>query len=427
MQFANQPLAERLRPTSLDEYIGQEHLVGKGAVLRKMIESGKISSFLLWGPPGVGKTTLAKIIANTLNRPFYTLSAINSGVKDVRDVIDKAQRGQFFNHPNPILFIDEIHRFSKSQQDSLLGAVEQGVVTLIGATTENPSFEVISPLLSRCQVYVLKHLEKDDLLKIVDMAVTKDSYLKDRKIKLAESEALLRFSGGDARKLLNVLELVVNADNEEETVITNDLVVDRLQNNLAMYDKNGEMHYDIVSAFIKSMRGSDPDASVYWLARMIDGGEDIKFIARRMLILAAEDIGLANPNALLLAQSTFDAVHKIGNPEARIILSQCAIYLATSPKSNSAYMAIDEALAMVRSTGDLPVPLHIRNAPTKLMKELGYGKEYKYAHSYENNFVDQDFLPKEIKDKRFYTPQNNPQEVKILERLKSLWGKRYGK
>lgn len=427
MSFANQPLAERLRPTSLDDYIGQEHLIGEGAVLRKMIESGKISSFLLWGPPGVGKTTLAKIIANTLNRPFYTLSAINSGVKDVRDVIEKSQRNQFFNQPNPILFIDEIHRFSKSQQDSLLGAVEQGVVTLIGATTENPSFEVISPLLSRCQVYVLKHLEKEDLLKIVEMALTKDAYLKTRKVELKESEALLRFSGGDARKLLNVLELVINANEDEETLITNSLVIDRLQNNMAMYDKNGEMHYDIISAFIKSMRGSDPDAAVYWLARMIDGGEDVKFIARRMLILAAEDVGLANPNAMLLAQSTFDAVHKIGNPEARIILSQCAIYLATSPKSNSAYMAIDAALALVKSTGDLPVPLHIRNAPTKLMKELGYAKDYKYAHSYENNFVEQDFLPKEIKDKQFYTPQNNPQEVKILERLKSLWGKRYKK
>lgn len=427
MQFANQPLAERLRPSSLDEYIGQEHLIGEGAVLRKMIESGKISSFLLWGPPGVGKTTLAKIIANTLNRPFYTLSAINSGVKDVRDVIDKAQRTQFFNQPNPILFIDEIHRFSKSQQDSLLGAVEQGIVTLIGATTENPSFEVISPLLSRCQVYILKSLEKDDLLKIIQLALTKDAYLKDRKIEIAENEALLRFSGGDARKLLNVLELVINADEDETTVITNEKVIDRLQNNMAMYDKNGELHYDIISAFIKSMRGSDPDAAVYWLARMIDGGEDIKFIARRMLILAAEDIGLANPNALLLAQSTFDAVHKIGHPEARIILSQCALYLATSPKSNSAYTAIDDALATVKATGDLPVPLHLRNAPTKLMKEIGYGKEYKYAHSYEKNFVEQDFLPKEIKNKRFYTPQNNPTEIKILERLKSLWSKRYDK
>mgnify|MGYP000553616594 FL=1 len=427
MQFANQPLAERLRPSTLDDYIGQEHLIGEGAVLRKMIESGKISSFLLWGPPGVGKTTLAKIIANTLNRPFHTLSAINSGVKDIRDVIEKAQRNQFFNQPNPILFIDEIHRFSKSQQDSLLGAVEQGIVTLIGATTENPSFEVISPLLSRCQVYVLKHLDKKDLLKIVEMALTKDPYLKTRKIEIKEDEALLRFSGGDARKLLNVLELVVNADENELTVITNEMVIDRLQNNMAIYDKNGEMHYDIISAFIKSMRGSDPDASVYWLARMIDGGEDVKFIARRMLILAAEDIGLANPNALLLAQSTFDAVHKIGNPEARIILSQCALYLATSAKSNSAYLAIDEALALVKSTGDLPVPLHIRNAPTKLMKELGYGKDYKYAHSYEKNFAEQDFLPKEVKNKRFYTPQNNPLELKILERLKSLWGKRYDK
>ncbi len=427
MPFANQPLAERLRPATLDDYIGQEHLIGEGAVLRKMIESGKISSFLLWGPPGVGKTTLAKIIANTLNRPFYTLSAINSGVKDVRDVIEKAQRNQFFNQPNPILFIDEIHRFSKSQQDSLLGAVEQGTVTLIGATTENPSFEVISPLLSRCQVYVLKHLEKTDLMKIVEMALTKDSYLKTRKIEIRENEALLRFSGGDARKLLNVLELVVNANEDEATVITNELVIDRLQNNMAIYDKNGEMHYDIISAFIKSMRGSDPDATVYWLARMIEGGEDVKFIARRMLILAAEDIGLANPNALLLAQSTFDAVHKIGNPEARIILSQCAIYLATSAKSNSAYSAIDEAIALVKSTGDLPVPLHIRNAPTKLMKELGYGKDYKYAHSYEKNFIEQDFLPKEIKNRRLYTPQNNPLEIKILERLKSLWGKRYDK
>lgn len=427
MQFANQPLAERLRPATLDDYIGQEHLIGEGAVLRKMIESGKISSFLLWGPPGVGKTTLAKIIANTLNRPFHTLSAINSGVKDIRDVIEKAQRNQFFNQPNPILFIDEIHRFSKSQQDSLLGAVEQGIVTLIGATTENPSFEVISPLLSRCQVYILKHLDKKDLLKIVEMALTKDPYLKTRKIEIKEDEALLRFSGGDARKLLNVLELVVNADENEITVITNDLVLDRLQNNMAIYDKNGEMHYDIISAFIKSMRGSDPDATVYWLARMIEGGEDVKFIARRMLILAAEDIGLANPNALLLAQSTFDAVHKIGYPEARIILSQCAIYLATSAKSNSAYTAIDDALALVKSTGDLPVPLHIRNAPTKLMKELGYGKDYKYAHSYEKNFAEQDFVPQEIKKHRLYKPQNNPLELKILERLKSLWGKRYDK
>ena len=425
MQFSNQPLAERLRPAKLDDFIGQRHLIGEGAVLRKMIESGNVSSFLLWGPPGVGKTTLAKIIANTLDRPFYILSAVSSGVKDVRDAIEKAQKTQFFNKPNPILFIDEIHRFSKSQQDSLLGAVEQGVVTLIGATTENPSFEVISPLLSRCQVYVLKHLDKEDLLKIIDHALTKDPFLKTKHILIEEDEALLRFSGGDARKLLNVLELVVNSEENETITITNEMVIDRLQNNMALYDKNGEMHYDIISAFIKSMRGSDPDAAVYWLARMIEGGEDVKFIARRMLVLAAEDIGMANPNALLLAQSTFDAVHKIGYPEARIILSQCAIYLATSPKSNSAYTAIDEAIALVKSTGDLPVPLHIRNAPTKLMKELGYGKDYKYAHSFENNFTEQDFLPKEVKGHRFYTPQNNPLELKILERLKSLWGKRY--
>jgi putative ATPase len=424
---SNQPLAERLRPRTLDDYIGQQHLVGQGAVLRKMIESGNISSIILWGPPGVGKTTLAKIIANTLQRPFYTLSAVTSGVKDVREAIDKAQKVQFFNQPNPILFIDEIHRFSKAQQDSLLGAVEQGIVTLIGATTENPSFEVISPLLSRCQVYVLKSLEKDDLLHILDLALTKDHTLKNRQIDIQEHEALLRFSGGDARKLLNVLELVVNAEETDPVVITNEKVTNRLQNSMAFYDKNGEMHYDIISAFIKSMRGSDPDATVYWLARMIEGGEDVKFIARRMLILAAEDIGLANPNALLLAQSTFDAVHKIGYPEARIILSECAIYLATSPKSNSAYEAIDEALALVKQTGDLPVPLHIRNAPTKLMKQLGYGKDYKYAHSYENNFVEQDFLPEKIKNQRLYKPQNNPAELKILERLKNLWGKRFGK
>jgi putative ATPase len=425
MQFANQPLAERLRPTSIDDYIGQEHLVGEGGVLRKMIDSGKVSSFILWGPPGVGKTTLAKIIANTLDRPFYTLSAVSSGVKDVRDAIEKAQRTQFFNKPNPILFIDEIHRFSKSQQDSLLGAVEQGVVTLIGATTENPSFEVISPLLSRCQVYILNSLGKADLLKLIDTALTKDTYLKEKKIVIEEDDALLRFSGGDARKLLNVLELIINSEEQEPIIITNEKVIDRLQNTMVTYDKNGEMHYDIISAFIKSMRGSDPDAAVYWLARMIEGGEDVKFIARRMLILAAEDIGLANPNALLLAQSTFDAVHKIGYPEARIILSQCAIYLATSAKSNSAYEAIDDAIALVKATGDLPVPLHIRNAPTKLMKELGYGKDYKYAHSYKNNFAEQDFLPKEVKKHKIYKPQNNPLEIKILERLKSLWGKRY--
>ncbi len=423
--MSNQPLAERLRPKTLDDYIGQEHLVGKNSVLRKMIESGNISSLILWGPPGVGKTTLAKIIANTLERPFYTLSAINSGVKDVREVIEKAKKQQFFNRPNPILFIDEIHRFSKSQQDSLLGAVEDGTITLIGATTENPSFEVISPLLSRCQVYVLEHLDKNGLLQIVDLAIKRDSVLQKKKVNLKEDQALLRFSGGDARKLLNVLELVILAEEGDVIEITDEKVTNRLQKNLATYDKQGEMHYDIISAFIKSIRGSDPDAAVYWLARMLEGGEDVKFIARRLLILAAEDVGLANPNALLLAQSTFDAVHKIGPPESRIILSECTIYLATSPKSNSAYMAIDEAISLVKKTGDLPVPLHIRNAPTKLMKEIGYGKNYKYAHSYEGNFVEQDFLPEEIKKERIYLPQNNALEAKILERLKKWWGKRF--
>ena len=423
--MSNQPLAERLRPRTLDDYIGQEHLVGKNSVLRKMIESGNISSLILWGPPGVGKTTLAKIIANTLERPFYTLSAINSGVKDVREVIEKAKKQQFFNRPNPILFIDEIHRFSKSQQDSLLGAVEDGTITLIGATTENPSFEVISPLLSRCQVYILEHLDKKGLLQIVDLAIKKDNILKKKKITIKEDQAMLRFSGGDARKLLNVLELVILAEESDEIEITDEKVTNRLQKNLAIYDKQGEMHYDIISAFIKSIRGSDPDASVYWLARMIEGGEDVKFIARRLLILAAEDVGLANPNALLLAQSTFDAVHKIGPPESRIILSECTIYLATSPKSNSAYMAIDEAISLVKQTGNLPVPLHIRNAPTKLMKEIGYGKNYKYAHSFEGNFVEQDFLPEEIKKERIYHPQNNASEAKILERLKKWWGDRF--
>jgi len=421
----NQPLAERLRPRTLDDYIGQEHLVGKDAVLRKMIESGNMSSLILWGPPGVGKTTLAKIIANTLERPFFTLSAINSGVKDIRDVIDKAKKQQFFSRPNPILFIDEIHRFSKSQQDSLLGAVEDGTITLIGATTENPSFEVISPLLSRCQVYILNHLDKDSLLKIVDQACKKDAVLKEKKITLKENQAMLRFSGGDARKLLNVLELVVLGEDSDKVAITDKKVTDRLQKNLAIYDKKGEMHYDIISAFIKSIRGGDPDAAVYWLARMIEGGEDVKFIARRLLILSAEDVGLANPNALLLAQNTFDAVHKIGYPEARIILSECVIYLATSPKSNSAYEAIDKAIALVKNTGDLPVPLHIRNAPTKLMKEIGYGKDYKYAHAYDGNFVEQEFLPKEILNEKIYQPQNNPTELKILERLQKWWGKRF--
>lgn len=421
----NQPLAERLRPKTLDDYIGQEHLVGKNAVLRQMIESGNLTSMILWGPPGVGKTTLAKIIANTLERPFFTLSAINSGVKDIRDVIEKAKKQQFFSRPNPILFIDEIHRFSKSQQDSLLGAVEDGTITLIGATTENPSFEVISPLLSRCQVYILEHLDKKALLKIVKQATQKDLILKNKKISIREDQAMLRFSGGDARKLLNVLELVILGEESDNVVVTNKKVTDRLQKNLAIYDKKGEMHYDIISAFIKSIRGGDPDAGVYWLARMLEGGEDVKFIARRLLILAAEDVGLANPNALLLAQNTFDAVHKIGMPEARIILSECVIYLATSPKSNSAYEAIDAAISMVRRTGDLPVPLHIRNAPTKLMKEIGYGKDYKYAHAYDGNFVEQDFLPEKIKTERFYLPQQNATELKILERLKKWWGKRF--
>ena len=422
---SNQPLAERLRPRTLEDFIGQEHLVGNKAVLKKMIESGNIPSIIFWGPPGVGKTTLAKIIANTLERPFYTLSAINSGVRDVRDVIEKAKKQQFFNRPNPILFIDEIHRFSKSQQDSLLGAVENGTITLIGATTENPSFEVISPLLSRCQVYILNGLDKDGLMKIVNTAIARDTDLKKKKILIKEERAMLLYSGGDARKLLNVLELVVNSEDGNDIDITDEKVTACLQKNLATYDKQGEMHYDIISAFIKSIRGSDPDAAVYWLARMIEGGEDVKFIARRLVILAAEDIGLANPNAFLLAQSTFDAVHQIGYPESRIILSECTIYLATSPKSNSAYMAIDNALSLVSKTGDLSVPLHIRNAPTKLMKEIGYGKNYKYAHSYKGNFAEQDFLPEEIKDERLYHPGENQQEKKILERLKNWWGSKF--
>lgn len=422
---SNQPLAERLRPGTLNDFIGQEHLVGSKAVLRKMIDSGNIQSIILWGPPGVGKTTLAKIIANTLERPFYTLSAINSGVKDVRDVIEKAKKQQFFNKPNPILFIDEIHRFSKSQQDSLLGAVENGTITLIGATTENPSFEVISPLLSRCQVYIMNPLSKKELNSIVNMALRKDTELKEKSITVIEDRALLRYSGGDARKLLNVLELVVNSENSSQIEITDELVTSCLQKNLAAYDKQGEIHYDIISAFIKSIRGSDPDAAVYWLARMIAGGEDVKFIARRLVILAAEDIGLANPNALLIAQSTFDAVNLIGYPESRIVLSECVIYLASSPKSNSAYMAVDTALNLVNKTGDLPVPLHLRNAPTKLMKEIGYAKDYKYSHSYKGNFIEQDFLPEDIKKERLYLPGDNLQEQKILERLKNWWGKRY--
>ena len=421
-----QPLAERMRPKTLDQYIGQKHLLGEKSVLRVMIESGQISSFILWGPPGVGKTTLARIISNQLERPFYTLSAVTSGVKDVREVIEKAKNARFFNSANPILFIDEIHRFSKSQQDSLLGAVENGIFTLIGATTENPSFEVISPLLSRCQVYVLQSLDKEDLLKLADRAITTDAELKKRKITIEENESLLRFSGGDARKLLNIIELVVNAENGDEIQITNEKVIDRLQQTSAIYDKQGEMHYDVISAFIKSVRGSDPDAAVYWLARMIEGGEEPKFIARRLLILAAEDIGLANPNGLLLANACFDAVHKIGFPESRIILSETAIYLASSPKSNSAYLAIDAAQALVKQTGDLPVPLHLRNAPTKLMKELGYHKGYQYAHDYENNFVEQQFLPTELQNHSIWKIQSNPAESKMGEWLRKLWkGKRF--
>ncbi len=422
---ANQPLAERLRPTSLDNYLGQKHLVGEKAVLRKMIESGNISSFILWGPPGVGKTTLAKIIANQLNRPFYNLSAINSGVKDVREVIAKAEKQKFFSTPNPILFIDEIHRFSKSQQDSLLGAVENGTVTLIGATTENPSFEVISPLLSRCQVYVLKAQEKSDLEHLIDHALTTDLYLKDKNVTVKEKDALIKFSGGDARKLLNILELVVNSQMTEEIILTNELVLKELQENPSMYDKDGEQHYDIASALIKSIRGSDPDAAVYWLARMIEGGEDPKFIARRLVISASEDIGLANPNALLLANAGFQSVNLVGMPESRIILSEVAIYLATSAKSNASYLAIGKAQALVRETGNLSVPLHLRNAPTKLMKDLGYNKEYKYSHDYPGNFVNQEYLPSEILNQRLYTPQNNVLEVKILERLKFWWKKRF--
>jgi len=419
------PLAERLRPKTLDEYIGQEHIVGKKAILRKMIDNNSISSIILWGPPGVGKTTLAKIISNKLERPFYQLSAVNSGVKDVREAIEKAKKQQFFDTPNPILFIDEIHRFSKSQQDSLLGAVEEGIITLIGATTENPSFEVISPLLSRAQVYVLKSLEKKDLEKLLNRALTQDSVLKEKNITVNETEALFRFSGGDARKLLNVLELVTNSFKGDKFTITNKVVTSILQENIATYDKNGEMHYDIISAFIKSIRGSDPNAAVYWLARMIEGGEDVKFIARRLVILAAEDIGLANPNALLMANNCFQAVSVIGFPESRIILSEAVIFLATSPKSNSAYMAINEAQQEVRNSGNLSIPLHLRNAPNKLMKELGYGKDYKYAHGYINNFVDQEFLPDEITGKSFYKTGNNQREHQLKDNMNKLWGNKY--
>ena len=416
-----QPLAERLRPRTLDDYIGQKHLVGEGAVLRKMIEAGRITSFILWGPPGVGKTTLAQIIANKLETPFFTLSAVTSGVKDVRDVIEKAQKGRFFNEASHILFIDEIHRFSKSQQDSLLGAVERGIVTLIGATTENPSFEVIRPLLSRCQLYVLKSLDKDDLLQLLDRAIHTDVMLRERHIELKETAAMIRYSGGDARKLLNILELVVEAAPQGDVVITDEMVVNRLQQNPLAYDKDGEMHYDIISAFIKSIRGSDPDAALYWLARMIEGGEDPKFIARRLVISASEDIGLANPNALLLANAAFDAVNKIGWPEGRIPLAEATVYLATSEKSNSAYLAIDKALDLVRRTGNQPVPLHLRNAPTKLMADLGYHDGYLYPHDYPGHYVAQQYMPDALNGHQIWQPQpHSAAEAKIFDRIEKL-------
>ncbi|MBI3509862.1 MAG: replication-associated recombination protein A [Bacteroidetes bacterium] len=418
------PLAERLRPVTIDGYIGQQHLVGEGAVLRNMINSGNIHSMIFWGPPGVGKTTLANIIATTLKRPFYSLSAINSGVKDIRDVIDKAKSQAFFGTNLPVLFIDEIHRFSKSQQDSLLGAVEKGTITLIGATTENPSFEVISALLSRCQVYVLKPLEKEDLLHLLDVAMKEDEILKNKKIIVEENEALLRLSGGDARKLLNIFELVVQSG-KEKVSITNEMVMKNVQQNLALYDKAGEQHYDIISAFIKSMRGSDPNAAVYWLARMLAGGEDPLFIARRMVILASEDIGNANPNALLLANNCFQAVNMIGLPEGRIILSQCAVYLASSPKSNASYMAIENAVELVNETGDQPVPLHLRNAPTKMMKDFGYGKNYGYAHAYEGNFSEQEYLPEDLSGTKLYEPGNNLRENEMRNYLKNCWKEKY--
>ena len=427
--LANQPLADRLRPKTLDEFCGQEHLVGRNGVLRKAIESGNIPSFILWGPPGVGKTTLAWIVASTLKRPFFHLSAVHSGVKDVRETIEKAKKQQFFNQPNPVLFIDEIHRFNKSQQDSLLGSVEQGIITLIGATTENPSFEVISPLLSRCQVYVLNPLGEKELENLLDRALKKDLYLEKFDIEIREYEALLRISGGDARKLFNALELVVSGESDENAsekiIIDNEKVLRHVQKNLAIYDKNGEQHYDIISAFIKSMRGSDPNATVYWLARMVEGGEDPKFIARRMLILAAEDIGLANPNALLLAQACFESINVVGWPESRIILSETAVFLATSPKSNASCLAIDSAQALVREKGDLPVPLHIRNAPTRLMKDLGYSKGYKYAHDFEGNFIKDEFLPDEISGTRLYDPGANPREEEIRKKLKDMWKGKY--
>jgi len=421
----NIPLAERLRPQTLNDYVGQTHLVGPKGVLNKAIQSGHIPSFVLWGPPGVGKTTLAYIISQTLDRPFYSLSAINAGVKDIRETIAKAKSKQFFNRANPILFIDEIHRFSKSQQDSLLGAVEQGVVTLIGATTENPSFEVISALLSRVQVYILQHLSKEELCSIVDHAIATDEYLKKMELKVESYDALLKFSGGDARKLLNVLEIVANA-NTEHKPITNELVQEIIQENILLYDKAGEQHYDIISAYIKSIRGSDPNAAVYYLARMLEGGEDIKFIARRLMILASEDIGLANPNALLMANTTMQAIQNIGMPESRIILSQATIYLANSAKSNSAYMAINMAQAEVRQTGNLSIPLHLRNAPTQLMKDYGYGKNYKYAHDYDENFVAQEFMPAEISGTVFYKPGNNSIEARAFATLHEKWKKYYG-
>ena len=420
------PLAERMRPLTLDDYVGQQHLVGPGAVLRRMIEVGRLSSFILWGPPGVGKTTLATIIAHQLQAPFYTLSAVTSGVKEVREVIEKAKGNRFFNTVTPILFIDEIHRFSKSQQDSLLGAVEQGVVTLIGATTENPSFEVIRPLLSRCQVYTLKPLGQEDLLALVERAIKQDSILKQKTFELQETSALMRFSGGDARKLLNIIELLYEgAERDKNVVVTDQIVTERLQQNPLAYDKDGEMHYDIISAFIKSIRGSDPDAAIYWLARMIEGGEDPAFIARRLVISASEDIGLANPNALLLANAAFDAVMKIGWPEGRIPLAEATIYLATSAKSNSAYMAINDALQKVQQTGNQPVPLHLRNAPTKLMEQLGYSEGYKYAHDYEGHFVEQQFLPDDLQGMRLWHAQQNPSEEKLLQRMIQCWGERY--
>ena len=426
--FSNQPLADRLRPKSLDEFVGQDHLVGPEGVLRKVIESGNVPSFILWGPPGVGKTTLARIVAVKLERSFFQLSAVSSGVKEVRETIEKAKSQQFFGKPNPILFIDEIHRFNKSQQDSLLGAVEQGILTLIGATTENPSFEVISPLLSRCQVYVLKPLGDEELKGLVDKSLTSDFYLKQYSVRVEEYEALMRVSGGDARKLYNALELTVSLEAEkgsDEIVITDEMVLSHVQQNLAMYDKNGEQHYDIISAFIKSLRGSDPNAAVYWLARMVEGGEDVKFIARRMVILAAEDIGIANPNALLLAQACFNAVNLVGWPELRIILSETAVYLATSPKSNAAYMAIESALGAVHEHGDLPVPLHLRNAPTRLMKDLGYHKGYKYAHEFEGSFIADNYLPEEISGTIFYEPGSNPREDEIRKQLAARWHEIY--